>query len=119
MHCLSDRYNTISKNILLLHIGEALAAIHRSVIGGLEGNLCFFSAVCAYCDEHFALGFVGALLVVAARLAPLGLVLEASLRVKFLLSGSENELRVAVLADKFFVLIHCFFSSLWFCDRFF
>ena len=39
---------------LLLHSRVALAAIYRSVVAGLEGNSCFFTAVCTYGGEHFS-----------------------------------------------------------------
>ena len=77
--------------LLVLHSGEALAAVNRSVVARLERNLCFLTAVCAYGGEHF-FRFLGAVLsLVTACFASLGLVLEASFRVEFLLTCGENE----------------------------
>lgn len=84
--------------LLLLHCGVALAAIYRSVIAGLEGNLSLLATVCTYCREELFLRSCGVLSRCAAFLASLGLVLEAFLCVEFLLTGCENEFLTTVLA---------------------
>jgi hypothetical protein len=76
---------------------KTFSAIHRASLCRLEGNGCFFSALRTHrlgldtlhaagtcrCARR-AIGF--------ARLAPLGLVLEALVGEKHLLAGGENEL---------------------------
>jgi len=88
------------KNLLLsAHLGEALAAVDRTVGLGLEGNLGLAAASCADCGEVLTGTTGGVLASVAAGLAALGLVLEAALRVELLLTGSEHELVAALFAN--------------------
>ena len=78
--------------------GEAFAAVNRSVARGLEGDLARLAAFSANGVEHLS-GFAARILsLVTARLASLGLVLEALLRVEFLFTGGENEFVAAFLA---------------------
>ena len=84
---------------LLTHLGEALAAVDRTVGLGLERNLGLAAASCADCGEVLTGATSGVLASVAAGLAALGLVLEAALRVELLLTGSEHELFAALFAN--------------------
>ena len=84
---------------LLTHLGEALAAIDRTVGLGLKGNLCLAAACCAGSGKVLTGATSGVLASVAAGLAALGLVLEAALCVEFLLTGGENELLTTLFAN--------------------
>ena len=92
----------------LLLISEAIAAVDRAVLTGLEGNLAGLSAFSADCVEHFARLTAAscALTCSTACLATLRLVGEALFSVKFLLSGSEGEFLSAILADESLVSVH-------------
>jgi hypothetical protein len=80
------------------HLSEALAAVYGTVGLGLEGNLSLAAATGAGSSEEFT-GATGVVLAsIAAGLAALGLVLEATLSVEFLLAGSENEFVAALFA---------------------
>lgn len=84
---------------LLTHLGEALAAIDRTVGLGLKGNLCLAAASCANCGEELT-GTTSCILAsVAACLAALGLVLETALCVEFLLTCGEHELLTTLFAN--------------------
>ena len=84
---------------LCAHLSEALAAVHRAVRLGLEGNLCLAAATGAGSSEELT-GATGACLTgIAAGLAALGLILEAALCVEFLLTGGENEFVAALFAN--------------------
>jgi hypothetical protein len=102
----------LQDRLLLLHSGEAFAAIYRSVVAGLERNLSFLAAVSANGGEHFSLFLVYVLSLVTAYLASLGLVLEALFCVEFLFAGGEHEIIAAFLALKGLVLVHLFFLAL-------
>ena len=81
------------------HLSEALAAVYGTVGLGLEGNLCLATATCTGSGEELT-GTTGIVLAsIAAGLAALGLVLEATLSVEFLLAGSENEFVAALFAN--------------------
>ena len=84
-----------------LAIAEAVAAIDRAVIAGLKGDLAGFAALGADGVKHLTGGAIArtALASVTAGFAALGLVGEASLSVKLLLTGGENEFLSALLAD--------------------
>ena len=84
---------------MLTHLGEALAAIDRTVGLGLKGNLGLAAAGCANSGEILA-GTAGSVLAsVTAGLAALGLVLEAALSIELLLTGGEHELLAALFAN--------------------
>lgn len=77
---------------LLTHLGEALAAIDRTVRLGLKGNLGLAAAGSANSGEVLA-GTAGSVLAsVTAGLAALGFVLEAALSIELLLTSGEHEL---------------------------
>ena len=91
-------YHFGSELAVVVHLGEALAAEHGTVGLGLEGNLCLAAAACAGGSEELT-GTTGVVLAsIAAGLAALGLVLEATLSVELLLTGSENEFVAALFA---------------------
>ena len=81
------------------HLSEALAAKYGTVGLGLEGNLCLAAAACAGSGEELTGATAGVLTGVTAGLAALGLILEATLCVEFLLAGSENEFVAALFAN--------------------
>ena len=81
------------------HLSEALAAENGTVGLGLEGNLCFAAAACAGSGEELTGTTSNVLTSVAASLAALGLILEATLSVELLLAGGENELVAALFAN--------------------
>ena len=84
---------------LLLHTSEALRAVNGSVGLGLERNSGLAAAVGAGSGEEFT-GATGSVLAsVTARLAALGLILEASLSVELLLTGGKHELGAALFAN--------------------
>ena len=81
------------------HLSEALAAEHGTVGLGLEGNLCLAAATSAGSGEELT-GATGVVLAsITARLAALGLVLEAALCVELLLTSGEHELIAALFAN--------------------
>ena len=83
---------------LLTHLGEALAAIDRTIGLGLKGNLGLAAAGSANSGEVLA-GTAGSVLArVTAALAALRLVLETTLCVEFLLAGSEYKFLTTFLA---------------------
>lgn len=84
--------------VAFLHSGKAIAAINGTIAGGLEGNLCFLTAVCASGGEIFLRLSCGVLSCVAASFASLGLVLETFLSVEFLFTCGENEFLATVFA---------------------
>jgi hypothetical protein len=93
------RSKRLQELLLSAHLGEALAAVDRTVGLGLERNLGLAAASCADCGEVLTGATSGVLASVAAGLAALGLVLEAALRVELLLTGSEHELFAALFAN--------------------
>jgi hypothetical protein len=83
---------------LLTHLGEALAAIDRTVGLGLKRNLGLAAAGSANSGEVLA-GTAGSVLAsVTAGLAALGLVLEAALSIELLLTSGEHELLATLFA---------------------
>ena len=63
------------------------------------GNLCLTTATGAGSSEEFTGATSVVLASVTACLAALGLVLEATLSVEFLLTGGENEFVAALFAN--------------------
>ena len=92
--------------LLLLHLGEAFAAIDGSIALGLEGHSGLLAASGASGGEILSGATGGSFSGVAAGLAALGLVLEATLGIKFLLTGGENKFIAAFFANECFVLEH-------------
>jgi hypothetical protein len=92
----TKRINLLS--LLIAHLGEALAAVHRTVRLGLEGNLGLAAAGSANSGEILT-GAAGSVLAgITAGLAALRLVLEATLGIELLLTGSEHKLLAALFA---------------------
>ena len=106
-----------NRTLFSSHSSEACAAVYGSVIGGLEGNLCFAAAISALANEQLLFGLSTAvLLCLTASSAHLGLVLEALFSVEFLLACGEYKFVLAFLTSQCDVLIHDF-SSL--CEFFY
>ena len=101
-----------SDSAVLSHLSEAIAAVDGSVRLGLEGNLRLAAAVGADSGEVLSGASGSVLSGVAAGLAALGLILEASLSVKLLLTGRENELISTLFANQCLVIVHCLSSLL-------
>ena len=94
------------KSALLTHLGEAVAAIDRTVRLGLEGHLGLAAAGSADSGEVLT-GATGRVLAgVTAGLAALGLVLEAALGIELLLTGGKGKLVDALFADQDLVSVH-------------
>ena len=91
---------------LVAHLSEALAAEHGTVGLGLEGNLSLAAATGAGSGEELTGATGGVLASITAVLAALGLVLEATLSVEFLLAGSENEFVAALFANSSLIFVH-------------
>jgi len=87
-----------TKELVLAHLGEALAAVDRAVRLGLEGNLCLATACCAHSSEILTGAANGVLTSITASLAALRLVLETALCIELLLTGAEHELLAALFA---------------------
>ena len=84
---------------LTSHLGKALAAIHRAIGLGLEGNLRLAAAVSADSGKELTGAASGVLASVTAGFAALGLVLEAALCVELLLTGGKNKFFSALFAN--------------------
>ena len=80
-------------------LGEAVAAVNGAVALGLEGHLGLAAAGSAGSSEQLAGGAGSVLAGSTASLALLGLVLEAAGSVELLLTGGENELLAALVAN--------------------
>lgn len=91
---------------LFSHFGMAFAAVNRATFTRLEQYPCFAAAGIANCSKHFAFRSCVSTLCITASLAALRLIHKASLCEKFLLSGSENKFRAAVLAYQCLVFVH-------------
>jgi hypothetical protein len=82
----------------LAHTSKAVAAVNRTIRLGLERNLRLAAASSA-CGGKVLAGTTGSgFASIAAGFAALGLVLEASLSVEFLLAGGENKLLATLFA---------------------
>ena len=101
--------------LLAAHASEAVAAVHRTVGLGLEGNLGLAAASSAGSGEILAGAAGSSLASVTASLAALGLVLEAALSVEFLLTGGEHELLATFLTYQSLVFVHDDTLSLLLC----
>ena len=89
---------------------ETIAAVHRTVVAGLEGHLAGLAALGANSVIHLAAATLTtagvAFACIAAGLAALRLVGEALFSKELLFAGCEGELLSAILADDSFVLKH-------------
>lgn len=95
------------EKLFLSHLCEALAAVHRAILAGLEGNSCFLAAGSAHSGEHLTLGLCSVLTGIAAGLASLGLVHETLGCVELLFASGEHEFSAAFFADQSLVFVHC------------
>ena len=85
--------------VFLAHLCKAIAAVNRTIALGLKRNLGLATAGSAGSGEVLT-GTAGSVLAsITAGLAALGLVLEATLSIELLLTGGENELLTALLAN--------------------
>ena len=109
----------VSKLALCLHAGEAIAAVNRAIGLRLERNTRFAAAGSAGSGVILSRATGSVLAGIAACLAALRLVLEATLCVEFLLTGGENELLATFFADQRLVFVHfCYLSfaiKKWIC----
>jgi len=85
-------------SLLLAHLGEALAAVNRTIGLGLEGNLRLAAAGSTDSGEVLAGATGSGLAGITAGLAALGLILEAALSIELLLTSGEHELLAALFA---------------------
>jgi hypothetical protein len=99
------------KLAFVAHLSEALAAEHRTIGLGLEGNLSLATATSAGSGEELTGATGGILAGVTASLAALGLILEATLCVESLLTSGEHELIAALFANQILIFVHCFYLS--------
>ena len=88
---------------------EALAAVNRLTLGGLEGHLAILTALYANSCEHFSRTLLRVLSRDTAILTSGGLVLEASRCIEFLLTCGEHEIIATFSALQCLVLVHGFF----------
>lgn len=107
-----SQYNLTLASLSCLHCGKALAAVNRSVAGGLERNLGLAAASRAGRHKHFSCSFARVLAIVTAGFASLRLILESLLSIELLLAGSENKLLTAIFALQCDVLVHAFLLAL-------
>ena len=102
--------STASFRLWNLPSAEAIAAVNRTVVPGLEGNLASLAAFGADSIKQLTstAGSSTASLLAGhtAGTAALRLVLKTLFGVKFLFAGGENEFLTAVLADECFVVVH-------------
>ena len=99
--------------LLFLHLCEALAAVNRTVLTGLEGDSGFLAAGGAGSGEHLTVRSGCVLAGIAARLASLGFIDEAALRIELLLTGGEHKLGATFFAVEGFVSVPSFLPHLW------
>ena len=85
-------FRTNQLQSVLLHLSEALAAVDRTVLARLEGNLASLAAAGADSVKHLALTAGSVLAGITAGLAALGLIGKTALGIELLLTGGEHEL---------------------------
>ena len=101
--------------LFLLHSSKAFAAVYGSVVRRLEGNESGTTALMTGGFEEFLLGLAYVFALITARLASLGLVLEALFSIEFLFSCGEYEIVATVFALQCDVLIHVSLPRFGFC----
>ena len=101
------------KLALSLHASEAVAAVDGTIRLRLKGNTSFAAAGSAGRGEVLSGATGRGLAGITASLAALGLVLEASFCVEFLLTGGENEFLATFFTDQSFVFVHFDVTSLF------
>lgn len=101
--------------LVVFHCCKTFAAVNGSIVGGLEGNFCFFATVCTCsCEEFFRFfsRFACVLSDLTASFTSLGLVLEAFFCIEFLFACCKYKLLSAILANQFLVFVHAFFPRI-------
>jgi hypothetical protein len=88
---------------------EASAAVHGTVVSGLERDFGGSAALCTDRIEHLTVAAARCLSAGAAVFAADRFVLEPFLRVKLLLAGRKDEFLTAILAYQCLVLEHLAF----------
>jgi hypothetical protein len=81
-----------------LHTSEAIAAVNGTISLRLKGNLSLATAICASSGKILSGTTSGILAGITAGLAALGFILETTLCVEFLLTGSKHKLVTAFFA---------------------
>ena len=99
-------YMSKLKLLSSLHLCKAIAAVNRTVRLGLKRHASLAAASSTGSGEEFTGATGGVLASIAAGLAALGLILEAALSVKFLLTGGENKFSATFFAYQGLVLVH-------------
>ena len=89
---------SIFLSALTAHLRETLATVDRAVRLRLEGNLGLTAAGGAHSGKILAGATGGSLAGIAAGLATLGLILEAALCIKLLLTSGEHEFLATLFA---------------------
>ena len=110
---LSPSLNISALLLFLPHLGEALTAIYRAIGLGLKRNLCLTAAAGTGGGKILPRTTSRSFASVTAGLAALRLILEATLRIKLLLTGGEHELLAALFAYKRLVFVHDITLSLF------
>ena len=103
------------KLALCLHASEAVAAVNGTIGLRLKGNTSFAAAGSAGRGEVLSGATGRGLAGIAASLAALGLVLEASFRIEFLLTSGENEFCSTLFANKGSVFVHSLYLAFKIC----
>lgn len=90
--------------LLFFHLCKTLATINRTIIFGLERNLCLAATACTSCCVHLSIAFSSVLSCIAASLASLGLVYKAFFSVELLLTCCKtnslpHSLQIRVLSS--------------------
>jgi hypothetical protein len=93
-------------DLLFLHLRVALAAKNRAVFAGTERNIGVCATAVAGCGKHLAVGAGSILALIAAALASLGLVHEASFSIEFLFTSGEDEFRSTFFTGQSLVCVH-------------
>jgi len=87
------------QSALATHLGKTLAAVDRTVRLRLKGNLGLAAAGGTYSGKILAGSTGSSLTGIAAGFAALRLILEPTLSVKLLLTGSEHKLLTALFTN--------------------
>jgi len=87
----------VLSELLFLHLSEALTAIYRSVLTGLERDSSLAAASCANCGVGLSFSSARRFSRISASLASLRLIGEAFLCIELLLACGEYELVTAFL----------------------
>ena len=78
---------------------EAGVTVNRTILLGLERNLCCGTALGANSVKHLSGSALSVLLCLTAAAAAAGLILQTLFCIEFLLTGGENEFCSAIFAN--------------------